>query len=190
MADLAPAGNDHAVFLDRDGVINRRRPDHVKSWAEFEFLPGVLDAFAQLHEAGTRVVVVTNQSAVGRGLVPQEVLSDIHRRMTAALRAAGGHIEATYVCPHIPDAGCRCRKPATELFYRASADLDIALRGSVVVGDARSDIEAARAFGGVPILVADHRSPDLDQSIQVARDLAHAVRLVVAMRHKEAAASC
>src|SRR5438094_10595507 len=91
-----------AVFLDRDGVINRRRPDHVKAWEEFEFLPGVLAALASLRSMNTPVVVVTNQGAVGRGLLSAEALGRIHTRMLQAIRAAGGHVEAIYACLHAP----------------------------------------------------------------------------------------
>ena len=85
-----------AVFLDRDGVINRRRPDHVKAWDEFEFLPGVLAALVTLRSMNTPVVVVTNQGVVGRGLLSAEALVRIHTRMLQTIRAAGGHVEAIY----------------------------------------------------------------------------------------------
>src|SRR5437016_4484550 len=79
-----------ALFVDRDGVINVRRPDHVKSWAEFEFLPGVLETLRYLKRAGIRVIVLTNQSVVGRGLLQREALIDIHWRLTATVAKAGG----------------------------------------------------------------------------------------------------
>src|SRR5206468_4095079 len=88
-----------AVFLDRDGVINRRRPDHVKRWEEFEFLPGVLEALAALRSMDTRVIVITNQGVVGRGLLAAEGLRRIHARMLQAIRAAGGHVAAVGAVP-------------------------------------------------------------------------------------------
>src|ERR671931_161763 len=87
-----------AVLLDRDGVINRRRHDHVRSWADFEFLPGSLEALRRLARAGERVVVLTNQSAVGRGLIGLQELDDLHRRMRATVAEASGHIEAVLAC--------------------------------------------------------------------------------------------
>jgi D-glycero-D-manno-heptose 1,7-bisphosphate phosphatase len=136
-------------------VINRRRTDHVKSWAEFEFLPGVLETLAALNASGQQVVVITNQAVVGRGLLAEASLMGIHRRMLETISAAGGRVAAIYACLHRPEAGCDCRKPRTELFHRAGADLGINLRDSVVVGDAPSDIEAARALGCPSILIAN-----------------------------------
>src|SRR5438067_80410 len=95
-----------AVFLDRDGVINRCRPDHVKSWGEFEFLPGVLSSLAALRSTGTPVVVVTNQGAVGRGLLAADRLHEIHLRMLDAIQVAGGQITGIYTCLHARSDGC------------------------------------------------------------------------------------
>jgi histidinol-phosphate phosphatase family protein len=165
-----------AVFLDRDGVINRRRPDHVKSWDEFEFLPGVLPALAELRALGATVVVITNQSAVGRGLLSSLELRVIHQRMLAAIRDAGGHVTAVYSCLHAPADGCACRKPRPLLFQRASTDLDIALSDSIMVGDSATDVEAARAAGCRPVLIGGNGSP-IDADILRAADLSEAVTL-------------
>ena len=176
-----------AVFLDRDGVINRRRPDHVKSWEEFEFLPGVLDALADLRSMDTRVIVITNQSVVGRGLLAAEGLRQIHTRMLQAIRATGGHVEAVYACLHAPAQGCTCRKPAPTLFYRASDDLGIRLSDSIMVGDSPTDVDAARAAGCRPVLISDGGnavSPDvvavkgLPEVVRLWRDLSAAVGAV------------
>ena len=164
-----------AVFLDRDGVINRRRPDHVKAWEEFEFLPGVLAAMATLRSMNTPVVVVTNQGAVGRGLLSAEALGRIHTRMLQAIRAAGGHVEAIYACLHAPAENCRCRKPAPTLLQRASLELGITLPASIMVGDSRSDVEAARAAGCRPVLISDSELADPD--VLAVKDLPAAVAL-------------
>jgi len=164
-----------AVFLDRDGVINRRRPDHVKAWEEFEFLPGVLAALASLRSMNTPVVVVTNQGAVGRGLLSAEALGRIHTRMLQAIRAAGGHVEAIYACLHAPAENCRCRKPAPTLLQRASLELGIALPASIMVGDSRSDVEAARAAGCRAVLISDSELADPD--VLAVKDLPAAVAL-------------
>ena len=164
-----------AVFLDRDGVINRRRPDHVKAWEEFEFLPGVLAALASLRSMNTPVVVVTNQGAVGRGLLSAEALGRIHTRMLQAIRAAGGHVEAIYACLHAPAENCRCRKPAPRLLQRASLELGITLPASIMVGDSRSDVEAARAAGCRPVLISDSELADPD--VLAVKDLPAAVAL-------------
>src|SRR5438067_329711 len=102
------------IFLDRDGVINRNRArgDYVKSWEEFQFLPGTLDAITRLTKSGFRLLVITNQACVGKGIVPWGTVQDIHARMMQEIAQAGGRIEAVLCCPHLLDAGCDCRKPA------------------------------------------------------------------------------
>jgi D-glycero-D-manno-heptose 1,7-bisphosphate phosphatase len=167
-----------AVFLDRDGVINRERSDYVRSWSEFEFLPQALPALAALNWAGATVVVVTNQSVVGRGLISEQQLARIHDRMRSEISAAGGDIDAVYVCIHTPAAGCPCRKPRTALFESAAADLGIDLRESVMVGDALTDVQAARAVGCRPVLVGDSR-PGLPNDVMVVEDLAQAVERII-----------
>jgi histidinol-phosphate phosphatase family protein len=164
-----------AVLLDRDGVINRRRPDFVRSWAEFEFLPGALEALRRLRAAGSRVVVLTNQSAVGRGLLGHDQLDLIHARMRAAVEDAGGRIDAVLACVHAPRDGCGCRKPAPGLFHRAARELRVDLGRSVMVGDARTDIEAARAAGCDAVWVGPEAVPG---HATTAHDLLEAVRLV------------
>src|SRR5579859_3809461 len=99
------------VFLDRDGVINYNRADHVKSWSEFEFLPGSLQALASLRKANYRVFVVTNQAVINRGIVDQAVVEHIHMQMLEHISRAGGRIEAVLYCPHRPEENCFCRKP-------------------------------------------------------------------------------
>jgi D-glycero-D-manno-heptose 1,7-bisphosphate phosphatase len=141
------------IFLDRDGVINRQRPDYVKCWEEFEFLPGALDALRRLAEPGWPVAVITNQSAVGRGLVAAGTVAEIHRRMTAAVAAAGGRIDGVFVCPHRPDEGCTCRKPLPGLLLQAASAFGLRPADCYLVGDAVTDLRAARAAGCRPVLV-------------------------------------
>jgi histidinol-phosphate phosphatase family protein len=169
-------GRVPAVFLDRDGVINRRRPDHVKTWDEFEFLPGVLGALATLRSMNTPVVVVTNQGVVGRGLLAPEDLGRIHTRMLQTIRSAGGQVEAIYACLHAPGQGCACRKPAATLFHRASADLNIRLSDSIMVGDSPTDVAAARAAGCRPVLINDGGAAS-DPDVDAVKDLPGAVLL-------------
>ena len=141
------------VFLDRDGVINRRRPDHVKAWEEFEVLPGSVEAIARLSASGRRVVVLTNQSVIGQGLVSLETVEAIHRRFAAEVEAAGGRLDAFLVCPHTRDDGCDCRKPRPGLFWRAGEELGVEVGAAVMVGDQPSDMAAADAAGCDAILV-------------------------------------
>jgi D-glycero-D-manno-heptose 1,7-bisphosphate phosphatase len=178
-----------ALFLDRDGVINRRRLDHVKSWEEFEFLPGVLDALAELRALNAEVVVVTNQSAVGRGLISLPQLQAIHQRMLRAVEAAGGHISAIYTCLHAPADGCACRKPSPMLIQRAAVDLGIDLSISIMVGDSATDIQAARAAGVRPVLL--HASGvALDPDVTSASEVGEVVMLWRKLAVTEAVLPC
>jgi len=143
------------VFLDRDGVINRDSPDYVKGWDEFVFLPGSLDALRRLTEAGHRLVVVTNQSGVGRGLIPPPALADMHRRMTAAVARAGGRLLDVLHCPHLPSAGCPCRKPRPGLVAEACRRHGLDPAAAVMVGDRAKDVLCGRRAGcGATVLVA------------------------------------
>jgi D-glycero-D-manno-heptose 1,7-bisphosphate phosphatase len=158
------------VFLDRDGVINRRLPgDYVKTWAEFEFLPRAKEALALLTAANLRLIVITNQRGIARGLMTEADLHSIHARMLAELREAGAHVAAVYHCPHDRDA-CECRKPKTGLLLEAQRDFpEIDFSRAVVIGDAPSDIEAGRRAGCRTVIVgeagedggADLRAPTL-----------------------------
>jgi histidinol-phosphate phosphatase family protein len=144
------------VFLDRDGVINRKRLDYVKRWDEFELLPDAIRSIVRLCRGGFDVVVVTNQSAIGRGIISDEALHAIHERLANRVTAAGGSIRAFLVCPHTPDEGCGCRKPRPGLFLRARDELQIDLSQAVAIGDQLSDVEAANAAGcGSAFLIAD-----------------------------------
>lgn len=149
-----------AIFLDRDGVICVNRSDYVKNWDEFIFLPRSLNALRRLAASDFVIAVTTNQSAIGRGLMTETTLRDIHARMIAEVECAGGRIDAVYYCPHRPEDNCDCRKPLPGLYLRAARDFDIALAQSIVVGDAFSDITAARAISARAILVRTGRGEE------------------------------
>lgn len=137
-----------AVFLDRDGVINRQAAEHdyIKCWNEFFFLPGVPEAIARLNRAGYLVLIVTNQRGVARGLMSAADLQSIHEKMCAELESCGAHIDGIYVCPH--DIGqCHCRKPDIGLFLQAEQDFQIDKTRSWIVGDSDSDVEAGNNYG-------------------------------------------
>lgn len=176
-----------AIFLDRDGVINRNRVDYVKTWSEFEFLPGALAALARLHAAGRRVIVVSNQSAVERGLLTMAALEQLHRRMRAAVAEAGGEITEVLVCPHRPERGCSCRKPRPGLLLAARDRLGVDLRRSVLVGDHVSDVGAALAAGCAAVLVLTGRTtaaslaslPTNGHRVPLVSDIGAAVDLIL-----------
>ena len=144
------------LFLDRDGVVNRLRPgDYVKAWSEFEFLPGVLRLFSRWNRIFRHIVVVTNQRGVGRGLMTPEALEEVHRRMLSEVSAAGGRIDAVYVCTAVSNDDPR-RKPNTGMMAEVMADFgDIDLERSVMIGDSAGDREfASRAGIGRFILIS------------------------------------
>ena len=141
------------VFIDRDGVINANRPDYVKSWHEFHFLPGSREAIAKLSRAGHRIVVCTNQAGVAKGIIAVETIEDIHRKMVAEIAEMGGLIEKVYYCPHAKEENCACRKPRPGMLLRARDELDLDLTDAVFVGDSMSDIHAGLAAGIHTILV-------------------------------------
>ena len=155
------------ILLDRDGVINANRPDHVKTWAEFTFLPGALSALRHLAGLEWPIAVITNQSIIDRGLATQETVEAINARMIAEVQAAGGRIDGVWYCPHVPEAGCACRKPAPGLILAAAEALHLDLTRSFLVGDAISDIQAAHAAGVYPDHGA-HRARRRTASIHIA----------------------
>ncbi|MBK6933325.1 MAG: HAD family hydrolase [Saprospirales bacterium] len=138
-----------ALFLDRDGVINRRVPgDYIRQPADFIPQTGALEALRLLAGRFGRIVVVTNQAGVGKGLMDERDLEAVHRKMLALAQAAGGRIDGVYVCPHRPGSGCTCRKPATGMALQALADFpDIDVAHSWMVGDSVSDMQLGYAMG-------------------------------------------
>jgi D-glycero-D-manno-heptose 1,7-bisphosphate phosphatase len=143
------------VFIDRDGVINRKRPQdaYVTRWEDFVFLPGALESLGLLTRAGVRIVVVTNQRGVARGLMSSDTLSEIHERMRQECAAHQGRIDAVYACEH--EIGtCRCRKPEPGLLLRAKeACPAIEFSRSILIGDSASDLEAGYRLGCGLVLV-------------------------------------
>lgn len=177
------------VFLDRDGVINRDSPDYIKDWSEFEFLPGSRRAIARLTGSGFTTIIITNQSAVGRGMTTLATLADLHARMCAALSTGGGKIRDIYFCPHHPDQNCRCRKPRPGLILAARDRYDIDLAKACMVGDSAKDIAAARNAGvRLAILVRTGNGAETEKTLagsrhrpdHVAADLCEAVDWIIA----------
>jgi D-glycero-D-manno-heptose 1,7-bisphosphate phosphatase len=142
------------VLMDRDGVINKDRHDYVKSWSEFEFLPGSLDALKLLTLHGYHTILITNQSVINRGMVTATGLREIHNKMRGSVAQHGGSIEAIYYCPHVPEDGCNCRKPEPGLICSAQADYGMDISRTCMIGDSLKDIRCARRAGcGSAILV-------------------------------------
>lgn len=141
------------VILDRDGTINVDSDAFIKSPEEWLPLPGSLEAIALLNHHGFKVVVITNQSGVARGLFDLATLDAMHAKMRRLAQEAGGQIEAIYACTHGPDQACTCRKPKPSLFQTFAKDKHVDLTQVYAVGDSYRDLQAAEAAGALPLLV-------------------------------------
>jgi D-glycero-D-manno-heptose 1,7-bisphosphate phosphatase len=171
------------IVLDRDGtiVIDRGYADDA---AGLEFVPGAAEGLRSLHVSGYRLLVITNQSGVGRGLFPLERVHQMNARLEVMVREAGARLERIYFCPHAPEAGCACRKPAPGLLAQAAAELRFDPARAVVIGDKESDIEFGRRAGATTILIAARR-PSPSARVQadfVAPDLLAAAHELLELR--------
>ena len=169
------------VALDRDGtlIVERR---YLSDPQQVTLLPGVA-ALRRLQTLGLRLVVITNQSAVGRGFFDEARLHQIHRRLRALLRAEGVRLDAIYVCPHRPEDDCACRKPQPALLLRAARELACDPRDSFVVGDNICDIELGRRVGAPTVLIrtgygARVAAEELAEPDYIVTDLPQAVRII------------
>jgi D-glycero-D-manno-heptose 1,7-bisphosphate phosphatase len=136
-----------AVFLDRDGVIIENRDEYVRSWSDVEFFPAALAALQNFSSSPYRIILVTNQSAVGRGLITLAQAEHLNWRIIAAVKKHGGRVDGAFMCPHAPQARCDCRKPRPGLLLQAAEALSLDLSRSFMIGDALSDLQAGRAAG-------------------------------------------
>lgn len=148
-------------ILDRDGTINEDSADYVKSPAEWLPLPGALEAIARINHAGWHVVVVTNQSGLGRGLFDVSALNGMHAKMHEMLAAVGGRVDAIFYCPHAPEDNCNCRKPAPGLYEQIADRYGVDLKGMPTVGDSVRDLVAGTSVGCAPHLVLTGKSASL-----------------------------
>ncbi len=136
-----------ALFLDRDGVLIENRDEYVLSWADVVILPEALEALARASLSLYKIVIVTNQSAIGRGLLSLSMADEINSRLLKKIQAAGGRIDGVFMCPHSPEDACSCRKPQPGLLFQAAQALSLNLKQSILIGDALSDIIAGQAAG-------------------------------------------
>lgn len=141
------------LILDRDGVINYDSDAYIKTLEEWIPIPGAIEAIARLSRAGWTVAVATNQSGLARGYYDQAALEAMHARLRQLVAEQGGEIGLIVHCPHGPDDGCDCRKPAPGMLKAIAAHYGVALAGVWFVGDSSGDLAAARAVGCQPVLV-------------------------------------
>lgn len=136
-----------AIFLDRDGVIIENRSRYVRSWDDVAIYGQALTALTRLNSSPYKIIVVTNQSAIGRGIISLETALEINNKLLEVIKQTGGRIDGVFICPHAPQDHCECRKPKPGLILQAAATHKLDLRRSILIGDALSDIMAAQAAG-------------------------------------------
>ena len=136
-----------AIFLDRDGVINKNRDDYVKNVSELEIFSFISNPIKKLKELGFQIIVITNQSAINRGLTSHRNVKEIHDSINDFLKKNDTSIDYFYYCPHSPHENCLCRKPKPGLLFQAANELDIDLHSSWMIGDRDSDIIAGESVG-------------------------------------------
>jgi D-glycero-D-manno-heptose 1,7-bisphosphate phosphatase len=136
-----------AIFLDRDGVIIENRDQYVRGWDDVRFYPEALAALARISQSLYKIIIVTNQSVVGRGLISAFQAGEINQAIKKAIEGHGGRIDAIYMCPHAPNDGCACRKPQPGLLLKSASELCVDLSQSIMIGDALDDLRAGQAAG-------------------------------------------
>ena len=172
-ASQAIPRNLRTVFLDRDGILNEKMAEgqYVTRWEEFHVLPGVVDAVGRLNRAGMRVIVVSNQRGIARGIYTAADVEAIHAEFQRQLEQADAHIDAYFICPH-EEGTCNCRKPLPGLFEQAVARFpEITAETSVMIGDSLSDMEFGRRLGMATIFIdvdPQRRSPDAAEAAKLA----------------------
>ena len=149
------------IILGRDGILNEFREDHIKAPEEWVAVPGALEAVSRLNHAGWHVVVATNQSGIGRGMIDMTAVNAVHAHMLRSLQALGGRIDAVFFCPHTPEDHCDCRKPLPGMALDIGRRYGVDLRQVPMVGDTLRDLQAAQAAGCEPHLVRSGRAAAL-----------------------------
>jgi D-glycero-D-manno-heptose 1,7-bisphosphate phosphatase len=136
-----------ALFLDRDGVIIENRQDYVRTWSEVVIYSQALKALERIASSKYKIFIITNQSAVGRGIISHNAASQINKRLVREIEASGGRVDGVFMCPHAPGESCSCRKPEPGLILEAASKHSIKLDESVLIGDALSDVIAGQKAG-------------------------------------------
>ncbi len=184
MSDAAPP---RLVILDRDGVINEDSDDYIKSLDEWVPIPGSIAAIARLSRAGYKIGVATNQSGLARGYFDEITLANMHSLLCALVEEEGGQVDAICYCPHGPDAGCHCRKPAAGLLEQISEELQMPVAGAWYIGDTAKDMELGLKMDCKSVLVRTGKGrqteskldPATRHAVNVVDDLAAAADLIL-----------
>jgi len=148
------------LILDRDGVINEDSDDYIRTLEEWIPIPGSIEAIADLSRAGFQIAIATNQSGLSRGFFTLDTMEEIHASLCQLVEEEGGRIAGIFYCPHLPGEGCTCRKPATGLLQAIEAELGESAVGAYFIGDSLKDLQAAQAYGCLPVLVTTGKGAD------------------------------
>ena len=174
------------VILDRDGVINVDLMTYVTSPKEFEAIEGSLEAIVRLTANGYKLAIATNQACIEKNIISEDELNKVHDHMKALLAELGGEINYIAYCPHVPESGCKCRKPELGLLHEIERKLSVSLKGKYFVGDKESDIIAGKNFGCIPLLIKKggygekvYRTKNSPPDEQCFDDLHHAVNYIL-----------
>jgi D-glycero-D-manno-heptose 1,7-bisphosphate phosphatase len=172
---------NRVVFLDRDGVINRKAPEgqYITTWESMEFLPGVGQAISALKAAGFQIIVISNQRCVAKGLISISELEALHQLMADALRRQGAALDAIYYCPHDYHTTCDCRKPKPGMLLQAAREHDIEMSSSWMIGDTDVDIQAGKTAGCYTIHVSEFLAQSHPPADLVAFSLLHASEQII-----------
>jgi len=163
---------DWTLFLDRDGVINKKiEGDYVRNWKQFKFIPGVIEALNILRNIFGKIIIVTNQRGIGRGLMSHEDLETIHKKMLSIFEKEGVYIDAIYYCPHDPNKEiCNCRKPKVGMALKAKKDFpEIDFAKAIMVGDSLSDMEFAYNAGMKGVFIKGKYSIDITNNSHILK---------------------
>jgi histidinol-phosphate phosphatase family protein len=179
-----------AIFLDRDGVLIENRSDYVRVWSQVHVFSDAIHALSHSSLEKFKIVIITNQSAVGRGIISLQTANEINSRLVRLILAENGRVDGVYLCPHGPEDGCECRKPRPGLLLQAARELSLDLKRSWMIGDAWSDLQAGAAAGVRGTIIvktgrgADQlllsRPPEI-QSNFVCENLSQAVESILAV---------
>ena len=178
--------NHKFIILDRDGVINFDSDKYIKSPDEWRAIPGSLEAMAQLNQAGFNIIVISNQSGIGRGFYTLKDFEATNQKMMRELKEVGGEIKKIYFCPHVAEDHCDCRKPKPGMLLQAVKEFGFDLKETFFIGDKQSDYLAAKTAGCDFILVKTgygkemlQKHSEIKKQAMVAKDLQEAVRIVI-----------
>ena len=181
--------NNRLFILDRDGVINFDSPNYIKNPEEWIPIPGSIEAIAKIKAEGWKVVVATNQSAVGRGIIQLTDLFDIHAKLLNCVRRFGADIDGIFFCPHRPNQECACRKPKPGMFQEITKRFGVVGKYCITVGDSLRDLKAAEAISARSFLVLtgngektlkDHKSlhDPMPDKIEIENDLSSVAKKI------------